>query len=427
MRVCLSLFLIAITLMRTVASTLPPDTTTVVTVSPRATTLVPAAGGLFLLGSGYLGLLGGSNHYSGNFSQATGRHTPAADVVQYAPLALPWVAKLAGAPTRSGWGRMAVSQGVGAVVMAGLTRGLKHTVDEQRPDGSDDHSFPSGHTAWAFFGATVAARELGHISPWYTMGAYTVATGVGISRVIENRHFPTDVVAGAGIGILSAQVGYFIGDLIFKNRQLSDRATSLSAPNDNLPALSLSTGMAVPIGQIKIGTGSIKRKPALTAAISGSFAIDDNFGVSTDISLLSTPILIQQQHCTTAVGNLNSIGAFVNGYYRQPLSSLVDITVSAGVGYYYNLDLKSVDSAVTAGRGTAAGRVGIGAGFRLARNFRCRASVGYQLSGYHFETKESTVTADPFPNENPYNITQSDSRRGVTGELLLGLSTAVTF
>lgn len=430
MRACLSFILIVMTVVTSVASSVPADSVSVEPLPRPAATWAPVLGGSLLLGSGAIARAG-MGHYNGNFTSdglaSKGGGTPVADVVQYMPLALPWVAKLAGAETRSGWGRMAVSQGIGASLMMATTWSLKHTVDARRPDGSDNRSFPSGHTAWAFFGATVAAHELGHLSPWYTVGAYGVATGVGISRAIDNRHFPADVVAGAGIGIISAQLGYFIGDVIFKNRQLNERATYISRENNNLSALSLSCGMAVPMGHISIADGAIIRKPSLSAAIHGSFALDDNWGVSTEVTLLSTPILIEQHLTTTAVGNLNSIGAIVNGYYRQPLSSIIDISASAGVGYYFNLNMKSVGDAVTSGGGTPVGRVNFGAGLRLSDNFRCQASVGYQLSGYHFDVKESAVGADPYPNENPYNITRSDSRSGVTGSLLLGISTAVTF
>lgn len=146
-----------------------------------------------------------------------------ADVAEYVPLVLPWAVKTCGGATRSGWGRMAVSQGAGLLLMAGGTYLTKHVVDERRPDGSDTRSFPSGHSAWAFMGATMATRELAWRSPWYSVGAYTLASAVGLERVMSRRHYPVDVVAGAGIGILSTQIGYLIGDFIFGNRGFDSR------------------------------------------------------------------------------------------------------------------------------------------------------------------------------------------------------------
>ena len=127
----------------------------------------------------------------------TPRGSKAADVLEYAPALLPWAVKAAGGETRSGWARMGVSQAAGAAFTAGLVESLKLTVHETRPDGSDDRAFPSGHAAIAFMGATMIERELGWRSPWYTLGAYTFATGIAMERVIDRRHRPVDVIAGA--------------------------------------------------------------------------------------------------------------------------------------------------------------------------------------------------------------------------------------
>ncbi len=188
------------------------------------------------------------------------------DWLQYAPLAAPWILKATGVPTRSGWGRMAVSQGIATMLMAGSVKTLKETVSSTRPDGSDTHSFPSGHTAWAFMGATMMARELADVSPWYAVGAYAVATGIAVERAVDRHHYPTDIVAGAGIGILSAQLGYWLGDIIFGDRNLDIRAEGLRL-NTNVSYLSLQTGLALPLGPVKAGDTRLQRLPALSAAL----------------------------------------------------------------------------------------------------------------------------------------------------------------
>lgn len=87
---------------------------------------------------------------------------------------------------------------------------IKYYTHVERPDGSDFKSFPSGHTTQAFVGATFMHKELGQISPWYSIGAYTVATGMGVLRVLNNKHWLSDVLVGAGVGILSTNVAYLI-------------------------------------------------------------------------------------------------------------------------------------------------------------------------------------------------------------------------
>jgi len=83
---------------------------------------------------------------------------------------------------------------------------LKNVVKEERPDGSSNNSFPSGHTATAFCGAELVRHEYG---PWWGLGAYAMATTVGVLRVTHERHWVWDAAAGAGIGVLCANVGYW--------------------------------------------------------------------------------------------------------------------------------------------------------------------------------------------------------------------------
>ncbi|QNF34613.1 phosphatase PAP2 family protein [Adhaeribacter swui] len=86
--------------------------------------------------------------------------------------------------------------------------GLKSLTKQERPNGENSYSFPSGHTAHAFLAASIIHSELRHRSPWFGIGAYTIATGVGALRMLNNKHWQSDVFAGAGIGILSSHLAY---------------------------------------------------------------------------------------------------------------------------------------------------------------------------------------------------------------------------
>ena len=77
-----------------------------------------------------------------------------------------------------------------------------------RPDGRASNSYPSGHTAQAFVAATFMHEELKHKSSWYSIGAFSVATVVGGYRMLNNRHWISDVLAGAAIGIFSTKIAY---------------------------------------------------------------------------------------------------------------------------------------------------------------------------------------------------------------------------
>ena len=94
-------------------------------------------------------------------------------------------------------------------IMLSSTFLVKHLTKEERPDGSDRLSFPSGHTAQAFLAASIVHTEFRDKSQWYGIGAYAVATSVAGLRMIVDKHWQSDVVAGAGFGILSAHLAYF--------------------------------------------------------------------------------------------------------------------------------------------------------------------------------------------------------------------------
>lgn len=89
----------------------------------------------------------------------------------------------------------------------GVTKLLAHRL---RPNGADNRSFPSGHTSFAFMTAEFLHQEYKDQSIWYSVGGYALATGTGMLRLYNNAHWFSDVVAGAGFGILSTKVSYWI-------------------------------------------------------------------------------------------------------------------------------------------------------------------------------------------------------------------------
>ncbi len=111
------------------------------------------------------------------------------------------------------------------LIMTAIVFPLKYIVGEERPysyelgeagvplsvrkqDKNAFVSMPSGHTAQAFCAATIVFREYRYKSVWYGVGAYTLATTVGLFRMINDQHWESDVLIGAGIGIFSANMAY---------------------------------------------------------------------------------------------------------------------------------------------------------------------------------------------------------------------------
>lgn len=89
----------------------------------------------------------------------------------------------------------------------GLTKKLSH---RQRPNRGDYLSFPSGHTGLAFMGAEFLAQEYGERSPWFGVLGYSIAATTGIFRMYNRDHWFSDVVAGAGFGMLSTKAAYLV-------------------------------------------------------------------------------------------------------------------------------------------------------------------------------------------------------------------------
>lgn len=150
------------------------------------------------------------------------------NVLEYVPTAAVFGLKLLGVPAESSWKRRLTVSVVSFGINAAVTYSLKHTIHEMRPDGTDNHSFPSGHTAVAFCGATTLMHEYRKVSPWIGVAGYAVATTVAVDRVRRNRHHWGDVVAGAAIGVASAEAGYWIGDIILGKGKKKKQDVSLS-------------------------------------------------------------------------------------------------------------------------------------------------------------------------------------------------------
>jgi len=100
---------------------------------------------------------------------------------------------------------MSISSGLTALQV----RKLKSYLKKERPDGGNN-SFPSGHTALAFIGAQMIYKEFKDSNPLIAYSGYATASTVGILRMVNNRHWFCDIVAGAGIAMLSTELAYWI-------------------------------------------------------------------------------------------------------------------------------------------------------------------------------------------------------------------------
>ena len=154
------------------------------------------------------------------------------DFSQYVPAASVYGLNAFGVKGKHNFKDRTIILGTSYIIMSASVLSLKSIAKVERPDGSAFNSFPSGHTATAFAGAEFLWQEYKDVSIWYGISGYVIATGTGTFRMYNDRHWLTDVVAGAGIGILSTKIAYwinpFIQKKIFNSRE--NNGTSIIAP-----------------------------------------------------------------------------------------------------------------------------------------------------------------------------------------------------
>ena len=143
-------------------------------------------------------------HYSG------GEKLRFDDYIQYVPLASVFAFSNLGVKPKHTIKERLIVGATAYAIMGAVVNGIKYTAKIRRPDNSAYNSFPSGHTANVFTGMEMLWQEYKDDNIWIGIGGYTIATTVGAMRIYNNRHWIGDVLVGAGVGILSVRVAYWL-------------------------------------------------------------------------------------------------------------------------------------------------------------------------------------------------------------------------
>lgn len=192
---------------------------------PRATWIVPTA----MIGYGFAALEIPSLHrwdsriVNNWHADHPAFHTSADNYLQYTPAFLVYGLNAVGVKGKHDFIDRSVIYFMANLIMAVPVNGLKKVTHSKRPDGIGFNAFPSGHTAVSFVGAEFMRREYIDRSPWYGVAGYLIAGTTGTLRMMNDRHWFRDVMAGAGIGILSTELAYqlypFIKRKLFPKRK----------------------------------------------------------------------------------------------------------------------------------------------------------------------------------------------------------------
>ncbi|MCU7617198.1 phosphatase PAP2 family protein [Chryseobacterium sp. PBS4-4] len=261
--------------------------------------------------------------------------------LQYAPTAAVYGLKLAGVKGRNNIGRATLSYAASIGIMGLLVNSLKYTAKVERPDGSSKNSFPSGHTSMAFTNASFLHKEYGLVNSAYSIGGYSAAAITGLGRNLNNRHWISDVLAGAGIGIISTELGYFFIDKIYKNK--GDNLGMLAGieGNGNPSFLSLKLGTALSTTNfLKESELSDKKEVGFETGIEGAYFFSKNWGIGGDFSFSSFPVKPVEFPLDEELGNFDvtteSLGFLnfgIGPYYSHEFSEKLQLTLKATAGY----------------------------------------------------------------------------------------------
>ncbi len=263
------------------------------------------------------------NDFMPGFSTCVDEYT------QYAPALVMLGLKACGVDSRSSWSRMIVSDAFSTAIMCGAVLGVKETCPRWRPDGSERNSTPSGHTAKAFMTATMLAKEYGEDYPWLAVGGYVVATGTGLLRVANDKHWMSDILMGAGIGVLSTELGYYLADLIYKDKGIRSQSGWTWRERYFRPSfVSTYIGCQIPLGhsEFKSGLASHRVSAGAVSGVEGAYFWSPYVGIGGRFTIGNVRVECEPYRM---------VKGSAGPYFSYPLSAYWQVGGKVSVGYMH--------------------------------------------------------------------------------------------
>lgn len=196
----------------------------------------------------------------------------------------------------------AVRIGTSFVINAVATEVLKSSVRELRPDRSDNDSWPSRHTSWATMAGAVVSHELYRKSPWWVLCSHAAVSGIAWQRTLSGAHYPKDVLGGMLTGLVSTELGYLIGGLVYP----SARAPLPAAVAEFLPAVDVVTTALFPLCG---GGEDVTGRTAVSYSVRAALPLSERFGVTVAANFRSMPLYAAGKYVSMIDGAGMSAGA----------------------------------------------------------------------------------------------------------------------
>jgi len=132
------------------------------------------------------------------------------DIIVVSPIAAVYGLDVLGVKAKNNFVNRTVVLATASTFVISAVVLTKNNVNARRPVGKSKASFPSGHTAMAFMSAEFLHQEYKHLSPWYSVAGYSIAGFTGFMRLYNDKHWLSEVAAGAAIGILGTKMAYWL-------------------------------------------------------------------------------------------------------------------------------------------------------------------------------------------------------------------------
>lgn len=287
--------------------------------------------------------------------------------LEYIPASIPllatWTLRSFALESRSKMPRMITANALSIAIMVATSQTLKHTISETRPNGKDDKSFISGHSALAFMSAAILDREYGHYSPWISLGGYMCATSTQLIRLRNNGHHVNNVLLGAAIGTMSVNISYYITDMLQKGRYINrPRVTFGDLTRFSrflIQPVSFGLSSGTELGEREIMNGDIRLSSTFQSSLQYSYFFNDRWAFD---AIFRTSTTQAKRVSEEKTFNINQNAANIGMQYSMPITPTSRYMVRLISGVRHS------DAKTNLVKNGFAPQVGIGTGIDLFDN-----------------------------------------------------------